>query len=89
MNLSFLTLPKNEHKVEPGFRPHDMGVQVEFSGSFYHPEWRLVSELQYSFDHDGPPEYWCTDGHRIYFDKAARSDMRVICADYALSENKP
>lgn len=72
------TLLKQMSLVHVGFRPHDLGVLVfQEDGRAYRPEWRLVSDLQVSLDRTGPPEYWCSDRHRIYFDKPADRDYEI------------
>lgn len=73
------TLVRGMDSVNVGFRPKDMGVTVEFDGRVYHPEWRLVSDMPINADTVGPPEYWCSDGHRVYFDKRAKEDY-AVCA---------
>jgi hypothetical protein len=73
------TLHKNEMQVYIGFRPHDMGVRVDFDGHVYRPEFRLQCELQQRLDLPGPPEFWASDGRRISFDKPAAADYTVHC----------
>lgn len=64
--------------VHVGIRPHDLGVLVlRPDGRAYRPEWRLVSDLQVNLDNPGLPEYWCTDRHRVYFDKPAIRDIEI------------
>ena len=70
-------LAQNLSYVDVGFRPHDMGVTVEHNGKRYRPEWRLISDLQHSTAIFGIPEFWCTDGRRIHFDKPAGDDYLV------------
>jgi hypothetical protein len=71
------TLRRGDTQIQVGFRPHDMGVTVTLGDRTYHPEWRLVSELQTSRDRSGPPEFWASDRHRVYFDKPADQDYQV------------
>jgi hypothetical protein len=75
------TLVKGMSHVHIGFRPHDMGVKVTLplpgGDHVYHPIWCLVAEMQSRADNPGPPEFWCTDGHRVYFDKPADADYEV------------
>jgi hypothetical protein len=76
------TLVKGMSQVHVGFRPHDMGVKVKLgfpdgTEHVYHPVWCLVAEMQSRTEFPGPPEFWCTDGHRVYFDKPADADYAV------------
>jgi hypothetical protein len=71
------TLVKGLSQVHVGMKPHSLGVTVHMPGHDYKPEWRLVSELQSRTDNPGPPEFWCTDGHRVYFDKPADADYLI------------
>lgn len=72
------TLLKNMSLAHVGGRPHDLGVMViQPNGRAYRPEWRLVSDLQVRLDAPGPPEFWCSDRHRVYFDKPADQDYEI------------
>jgi hypothetical protein len=71
------TLVKGLSQVHVGLKPHSLGVTVHMPGHDYKPEWRLVSDLQVRTDNPGPPEFWCTDGHRVYFDKPADADYQI------------
>lgn len=72
------TLLRNMSLVHVGCRPHDLGVMViQPNGRAYRPEWRLVSDLQVQLDNPGPPEFWCSDRHRVYFDKPADRDYEI------------
>jgi hypothetical protein len=77
------TLVQGLSQVHVGFKPHDLGVTVHMAGHDYKPEWRLVSDMQSRTDNPGPPEFWCTDGHRIYFDKPADADYSISAEAHA------
>lgn len=84
MRLTFLALPESFDWVEPGFRPHENGVEVRMGGQVSRPRWCLVSDMPIGMN-PGLPQCWCTDGHRIYFDRPASRDSRVTACDKALS----
>ena len=74
MRVSFLEMADGESRVEPGFRPHD--VAVDMDGQSLRPQWQLVSDMAYDYE-PGAPQFWCTDGHRVYFNRPAKSRCRV------------
>ena len=77
MRLAFLDMADGESRVEPGFRPQS--VAIDMGGKRWAPEWQLVSDMPYEYE-PGEPKHWCTDGHRIYFDRPAKQACRVTAS---------
>ena len=77
MRIAFLNIEDGESRAEPGFRPQS--VAIDMDGKSLRPQWTLVCDMPYDYE-PGAPQSWCTDGHRIYFDRPVKSQCRVIAS---------